>query len=466
MAKTLSPFFALLVSVWLINLGGGLQGTLLGLRAEQESFALTSTGFILSSYFMGYIVSFYLIPSFINSVGHIRSFAAFASLSSAATLCHAVFVDPYVWFVLRLITGMCFGGLVLVGESWLNATTRNDNRGAVFSIYMVVVLSAAAISQTLVNLTAVSGYDLFVLVSVALSISLLPLTLGRRIVAPEIQESARMAFGKLLKRFPLGVLGVVVSGLVSGALWTMMSIYAVRIGLETADVSQVMFFLMLGGMVSLWPIGKLSDLMDRRKVILALAVATAIVCGLFLAPWLQDPAYVTYLAGAMGLVAFPVYAISASHINDYLEQEEFVPACGSMVLLYGLGALMSPVITSSLMQWVGPNGMFGFLLAIQLPLIGVAALRIFKKEVLSAEEKTDFVFEMPKVTPSVSPLDPRNQEAEELSEEFQQEMEERENRDEYDTDLDAEYEDTIKTEDYITDSDDEEDGIKETDGLK
>ena len=165
MSRAISPFIALLASIWLINLGGGLQGTLLGLRAEMESFELTSTGFILSSYFLGYIVSFFVIPSFINSVGHIRSFAAFASLSSAATLLHAVFVDPYVWFCLRLLTGLCFGGLILVGESWLNASTGNDNRGTVFSVYMLIVLSASAISQILLNLTSVSGYNLFVLVS-------------------------------------------------------------------------------------------------------------------------------------------------------------------------------------------------------------------------------------------------------------------------------------------------------------
>jgi MFS family permease len=426
MSRTISPFFALLASIWLINIGGGLQGTLLGLRAEMESFELTSTGFILSAYFLGYIVSFFVIPSFINSVGHIRSFAAFASLSSAATLLHAVFVDPYVWFCLRLLTGLCFGGLILVGESWLNASTGNDNRGTVFSVYMLIVLSASAISQTLINLTSVSGYDLFVLVSVALSVALLPLTLGKKIVAPEIQESSTMAFGKLAKRFPLGMLGVAVSGLVSGALWTMMAVYALRIGLDTADVSQVMFFLMLGGMISLWPIGKLSDRIDRRKIILALGVGTLLVCLLFLMPAFQNPGIIQYLAALLGLVAFPLYAISSSHINDYLEQDEFVPACGSMVLFYGLGALISPLISAQAMEAVGPKGLFVFLFIIQVPLIVMAAIRIFRKDVLSSEEKTDFVFEIPKVTPSVSPLDPRNQEAEELADEAQKEMEERE----------------------------------------
>ncbi|GGF64781.1 MFS transporter [Terasakiella brassicae] len=426
MNRAISPFIALLASIWLINLGGGLQGTLLGLRAEMESFELTSTGFILSSYFLGYIVSFFVIPSFINSVGHIRSFAAFASLSSAATLLHAVFVDPYVWFCLRLLTGLCFGGLVLVGESWLNASTGNDNRGTVFSVYMLIVLSASAISQILLNLTSVSGYNLFVLVSVALSVALLPLTLGKKIVAPEIQESSTMAFGKLAKRFPLGILGIMVSGLVSGALWTMVAVYVLRIGLTTSDVSQVMFFLMVGGMISLWPIGKLSDRIDRRKIILGLGLGTSLACAFFLIPAFLNADTIKYMAALLGFMAFPLYAISSSHISDYLEQDEFVPACGSMVLFYGLGALISPLVSAQAMQIIGPNGLFMFMFVIQIPLIVLAAIRIFKKEALSSEEKTDFVFEMPKVTPSVSPLDPRNQEAEELADEAQREMEERE----------------------------------------
>ncbi len=426
MTRAISPFIALLASIWLINLGGGLQGTLLGLRAEMESFELTSTGFILAAYFLGYIVSFFVIPSFINSVGHIRSFAAFASLSSAATLLHAVFVDPYVWFCLRLLTGLCFGGLVLVGESWLNASTGNDNRGAVFSVYMLIVLSASAISQILLNLTSVSGYNLFVLVSVALSVALLPLTLGKKIVAPEIQESSTMAFGKLAKRFPLGILGIMVSGLVSGALWTMVAVYVLRIGLTTSDVSQVMFFLMVGGMISLWPIGKLSDRIDRRKIILALGLGTSLACAFFLIPTFLNADTIKYMAALLGFMAFPLYAISSSHISDYLEQDEFVPACGSMVLFYGLGALISPLVSAQAMQIIGPQGLFLFMFAIQIPLIVLASIRIFKKEALPVEEKTDFVFEMPKVTPSVSPLDPRNQEAEELADEAQREMEERE----------------------------------------
>jgi len=426
MQKLLSPFFALLVSLWLINLGGGLQGTLLGMRADLEDFDLYATGLILSSYFLGYMISIFIIPPFINSVGHIRSFAAFASLSSAATLLHAVFIDPSVWFVLRTITGMCFGGLILVGESWLNASTSNENRGAVFSVYMVVILSASALSQILVNLTPVTSYDLFILVSVALSVSLVPLTLGRRIAAPEIQSNERMSYRALITTHPLGCLGILTSGLVNGVLWTMMAVYCVRIGLDTADTSAVMFALMLGGMLSLWPAGKLSDVIDRRKIILCTSCSTLIVSLIFIIDFEGSAAFMPYLAGALGLSAFPLYALASSHINDYLKQDEFVPACGSMVLLYGLGALIAPIASAFFMSLLGPNGMFVFIFSMSVPLISLAAYRISQKEALPSEERSDFVFDMPKVTPSVSPLDPRNQEAEELSKEVMSEMDDEE----------------------------------------
>ncbi|NVK17491.1 MAG: MFS transporter [Methylocystaceae bacterium] len=426
MRTILSPFFALLVSIWLINLGGGLQGTILGMRADLENFDLFATGIIMSSYFLGYMISIFIIPPFINSVGHIRSFAAFASLSSAATLCHAVFIDPYVWFGLRTITGICFGGLILVGESWLNASTGNENRGTVFSIYMLAVLSAAALSQVMINLTPVTSYDLFILVSVALSVSLVPLTLGRKIAAPEIMESERMSYIHLIRNHPLGSLGVLTSGLVNGALWTMMAVYCVRMGMKDSQTSLVMFAVMFGGMLSLWPTGKLSDIIDRRKIILATSASTFVVATLFVTGIGTGDTYIPYLAGAIGLAAFPLYAISSSHINDYLKQEEFVPACGSMVLLYGLGALVSPIVSAVFMDMVGPNGMFLFILIISVPLIVLASYRIIQKDVLPTEERSDFVFDMPKVTPSVSPLDPRNQEAEELSEEIMKEMDEEE----------------------------------------
>lgn len=426
MSKILSPFFALLVSIWLINLGGGLQGTILGMRADLEDFDLFATGIIMSSYFLGYMISIFIIPPFINSVGHIRSFAAFASLSSAATLCHAVFIDPYVWFGLRTITGICFGGLILVGESWLNASTGNENRGTVFSIYMLAVLSAAALSQIMINLTPVTSYDLFILVSVALSVSLVPLTLGRKIAAPEILESERMSYVKLIRHHPLGSLGILTSGLVNGALWTMMAVYCVRIGMEASQTSLIMFAVMFGGMLSLWPTGKLSDIIDRRKIILATSASTLVVALLFVIGIGNNEGYMPYLAGAIGLAAFPLYAISSSHINDYLKDDEFVPACGSMVLLYGLGALISPIVSAAFMDFIGPNGMFVFILIISIPLVCLATYRIIQKDVLPAEERSDFVFDMPKVTPSVSPLDPRNQEGEELSEEVMKDMDDEE----------------------------------------
>ncbi len=426
MQKLISPFIALLVSIWLINLGGGLQGTLLGMRADMEAFDLSATGMIMSSYFLGYMVSFFVSPSFINGVGHIRSFAAFASISSAATLLHAVFVDPIVWFFLRTLTGLCYGGLILVGESWLNASSGNENRGAIFSTYMLVILSATALSQTLVNLTPVGGYDLFVLVSVALSVSLVPLTLSKKIIAPEIQETARMAFGESIKRFPLGVLGVIVSGLVSGALWTMMAVYAIRIGMDTGDVSKTMFCMMVGGMLSLWPVGKISDRIDRRKIILLLGISSLLAAALFVVPTIQSFALIPLYATFLGVTAFPLYAVSSSHINDYLEDHEFVPVCGTLVLFYGLGAMLAPLISAWSMQYAGPQGMFWFLMVIEVPLIIFASLRIIKKDVLPVEERTDFVADLPKVTPVVSPLDPRNQEAEEMSEEIQRQQEEEE----------------------------------------
>ncbi|MDV7340931.1 MFS transporter [Terasakiella sp. A23] len=412
MQKIISPFIFLFVSVWLINLGGGLQGTLLGMRATLESFDVTETGIVMSSYFIGYIISIMIVPRFINAVGHIRSFAAFASLCSAVTLSHAVFVDPVSWFVFRSITGVCFGGLVLIVESWLNASVSNENRGTVFASYMLVIFSAAAISQTLLNLTSIQGYDLFVLVSVILSLSVLPLSLGKRIHAPEIKTAQRKPLLLMLKHHPLGTLGVFVAGLLSGALWAMTPVFMIRSDYAASEVSIAMFCLMVGGTLAFWPIGKLSDMIDRRKVILGLTVMTFVVSITHFLAGSSSPSLFYVLVGLLGFVSFPIYAVCASHINDYLEADEFISACSTMVVLYGCGAFLAPLLSSTFMSFFGVDGFFAYLATAQIPLIAFATYRIAKKDVLAAEDRTDFVYDVPKVTPTVNPLDPRNVEIE------------------------------------------------------
>jgi len=406
------PFIALLTSISIINLGAGLQSTLLGMRATYEHFDILETGLVMSSYFLGYIGSSIFTANIINGVGHIRSFAAFASIASAAALCHAVFIDPIIWFILRAITGVCVGGLTMVGESWLNATSSNKNRGSIFSIYMIVVLGAAAVSQLLVNIADISGYDLFVLVSVAMSVSLVPVALGRKISVPELQVSARMRLSKLFANSPLGTIGVFASGLVNGALWSMTAVYAVNTGMSAVQVSWTMTLLIGGGILSMWPVGRLSDYIDRRKVILALSVSSFAVTTVITVQAGGQIFWQLALIALLGMVAFPLYAIAASHTNDFLESAEFVPASSAMILLYGLGAIMAPLLTSFAMHLAGPKGMFLYIAIVNACLTVFVIVRIWQSDIVPLDERGDFVPAMPKVASATSPLDPRNEEAE------------------------------------------------------
>ena len=244
MRNTLISISALILGAAALNLGMGLQGSLLGLRAGVEDFPTILTGLVMSSYYAGFMLGSLISPGVVNRVGHIRTFSAFASLASAAALCHAVFVDPYSWIFLRLITGLCFAGLCLVTESWLNERSDNLNRGTLLSTYFVLILGATAFGQVLLNVAPVSGYDLFVLVSVIISVALVPIALTSSPMPADI-EPQRMALKKLFLTSPVGVVGCIGSGLATSAFWGLGAVYAQEVGLETKDISTFMALMIL-----------------------------------------------------------------------------------------------------------------------------------------------------------------------------------------------------------------------------
>lgn len=386
-AHAVTAAWALLVGMALLMIGSGLQGSLLGLRASLEGFGTATTGVVMSSYYLGYLLGSTRAVHLVATVGHIRVFTAFASVASAAVLIHALVLEPAGWVVLRIASGFCMAGLFVVAESWLNDTATNETRGSLMSLYMVVVSGGMGLGQVLLNVSPPDGFQLFVLTSVLMSLGVVPAALSVR-AAPRMLVPTPVTMGAVFRAAPLGVIGVMCAGAASGALFGMGVVYAQLVGLSLAKTSAFMLAAILVGAVLQWPIGILSDHTDRRRVISATALLAA-GAALFGA---TGPHGLTLLItiGAVGGFSLPLYALLNAHTNDFIDAEQMVGAGGRLVLASGLGAITGPFAASLAMGLVGAEGFFWFLAATHLVIALYAAWRLTRRAPVAAEDRSHF----------------------------------------------------------------------------
>jgi MFS family permease len=258
MDKILRNSWALFLGMGFIMLAHGYQGSLLGVRAVQENFGLIATGFMLSGYYVGYFIGAKTIPSFIFRVGHIRVFAAFASIASIVILMHSIFIHPFTWFILRVVTGISMVSIYTIAESWLNDRSSNKNRGSVLSIYMIVLYGSMAIGTFFLNFSKPENFQPFILVSLFMSLALIPILLTKR-KAPTFKKITGMSLKELYKTSPLGMVGSLFYGTVQSALFSLLAVYASSMNFTIFEISIVTFLLAISGAVAQFPIGKLSD---------------------------------------------------------------------------------------------------------------------------------------------------------------------------------------------------------------
>lgn len=394
--------WALLLGVALLMLGHGLQGTLLGVRANLAQFSTAATGVVMSGYYVGLLLGSFSAPGLVVRVGHVRVFAALLSLASAAVLFHALFVQPVAWFLMRLVTGYCFAGAFIVAESWLNGAASNATRGRMLSIYMVVQMGGLAVGQFLLNLADPGGFALFVLVSVLISVAAVPMLLTAT-ATPPVTSPRDIGLMELYRLSPLGVVGIMGLGLAQGGLYAMGPVYAADQQLSLAAISTFMAAIVLGGVAFQIPIGRLSDRLDRRWVIAAVALLTALAA----LPYARAEAVTPPLLFAgffvVGGLTLPLYAVCVAHTNDFLSPEQMVGASGALILAYGLGAALGPTLTAAAMQLVGPSG-YPLALAVVHAAVGAFALyRMTRRPTVPAEERGAFV-PLPNPSPVVTPL--------------------------------------------------------------
>lgn len=391
MGQLIAPISALLMAVALVVFGHGLQSTLLPLTASEAQFSDLAIGMISSAYFVGLVLGCLGAPHLIMRAGHIRAFAAIVSLMSAAAIFHPILVDPISWSVIRVISGFCLAGFYMIIESWLNERATNENRGTIMSIYIVVLFGATMIGQVSISTMDISSFVPFAVASVMASLAVMPIALTTtNQPAPIALVQFRPV--KLYQNSPAAFVGSLLVGVANGTLWTLTPLYGTQIGLTTNQSAIFAAAIIAGGMLSQWPAGKLSDIMDRRIVLLGLAALTA---GVAIAIFLINPSGFWVAAGfafAIGIFSQPCYAVAVAHGFDYALPEDFVETSSGLLLAFGMGSIAGPLIASYLMGLTGPGGMFLMVALVEIGLVIFLLTRLVARKAVEQEDKTDFEY--------------------------------------------------------------------------
>jgi MFS family permease len=399
MRATLALTSSLLLGMALLMLGAGLQGTLLGVRATLEGFPTIVIGAVMTAYYLGYLGGSIAAPALVARVGHIRVFAALAALASAAILLQSLFVSPWPWALLRGASGLCFAGIYVVAESWLNDRADNRTRGALLAIYMVVIYLGLGLGQFLLGLADPASSDLFILVAVLISVAVVPMALSAQ-HAPEFSLPQRVRLRELFAISPLGVVAVVSSGAIGGTLFSLGPVYAANAGFTTFGIAAFMSLSILAAVATQLPVGRWSDRFDRRVVIVSistLSAAAAVAASLLR----ETSTPLFFLAtAAYGGFALTIYSLSVSHINDHLRASQMVAASGTIILVNGAGAALGPLAAGAAMQAAGPEAYFGFLAAVHAALAFYALWRKGRRAAVPSEDKARFVGAQPQAVPT------------------------------------------------------------------
>ncbi len=382
---TLMLVWPLLMSVFLIMFGNGLQGTLLSLRGKAEGFPSSVVGLVMSLYYLGYVIGWFIVPKMVNSVGHIRVFAGFASLASTTILLQGLFVDPYIWSVVRLLSGVSFVGLFIVAESWLNNISANHLRAKVLSAYFVVINAGLFLGQFSLNLAPIDQIDLFILISILLSFSLVPITLANK-PSPGYEEPEHLPLGKLFKKSPLSVYGIIGMGYIAAGVISIGPIYAEMMGFSHAKIALFVAIYVLGGGTLPIISGALADNFDRRLVIVGGTLLGAVSA--LVATFIPQAMFISvYCIG--GLTA-SVHSISIAMMNDRLKPSQITSATASMILINGVSACLAPVSLGAVLDIIGTQPFFIIVSGIFVSLLMYGIYRSFVGPDIDVDEQIDY----------------------------------------------------------------------------
>ena len=417
MQKEVKKSWALFLGIGTMMIAHGLQMQIMGIRSVLEDFSVITTGIFMSGYYVGYFIGSKTTPNLVQKVGHIRVFAAFASLASLSALVAVAYVNPFMWTISRFVTGISLVSCYVVSESWLNDRATNKNRGQLLSAYMIVLYSGLSIGMLLLNISEPKAYEPFILVSVLLSLALVPILLTKR-PAPKFKKIGTVSIKELYEISPLGSVSSFATGMIHAAFFSLISVYSTKAGFTLLETSILLFVATIAGVIGQGPIGYFSDVYDRRKVIVVTTFAGSVLAFLSILSS-SDPLQNTYymdefafkkilfflFVGGYTSLCLPLFSLNLAHTNDFVPKEKFVAAGGGLQLIFGIGAISGPIICSIFIGWFGLNGFFIFLILVH-GFIGIFGLH--RMRVRETKENPDSTFTpMPAtITPAGLELDP------------------------------------------------------------
>lgn len=377
MIIVLRQSWPLLLGVMLLMLGNGIQAPLLGIRGAAEGFSTLHLSIIMSAYFGGFLVGAQMAAAMIRRVGHVRVFSAMGSIISAIFILYPMLVEWPAWAVMRVLIGFSFSVIYITAESWLNNTASNETRGQTLSTYMIVQMLGIIAAQGLLGFGDPSGYALFIIPSVMVSLSFLPLLLAD-VPAPTFERTKALSFAALFAVSPLGCAGMLLTGAVFAAMFGMASVYGAMTGMSVGQIAGFVAAMYGGGLVLQYPIGWLSDRLDRRVVIMWMSLVGAGVmalAGLLTLPYVLE----LLAAAALGGIINPLYSLLISHANDHLSRDEMPAASAGLIFLNGFGAIFGPLLAGWVMDIMGARGFFWVIGTFFALLGGYAAWRMTRR---------------------------------------------------------------------------------------
>ena len=385
----ITSFFALFLSVILLQLSSGGVGPLDALSGIKLEFSTQQIGMLGSAHFLGFFIGCWWAPRLMGRVGHSRAFAAFTASGAIGLLAHMIVIDAYAWALMRVASGLCIAGCYTVIEAWLNARVTNDNRGRAMGSYRIVDTGASLVAQLLVAVLEPADYVSYNILALFCCSSLLPLTLTR-ISKPETPEAPRLRPGLAWACSPLAVAGVMAAALSSSAFRMVGPIYGENVGLQNDQIAYFLAAFVAGGAIAQYPVGWIADKYDRRWVLIWLSVAAILSCGITVLASSGGTATVMTAAVIFGLTTFPIFSVSAAHANDFATDEQRVELSAALMFFFALGAIASPYATSSLISVFGPSALFSFIAVSHFILIVFSLVRMRRRA--SATERTPYIY--------------------------------------------------------------------------
>ena len=394
MVRQILPISALLLGSALLLFAGGMNGLILPVRGAAEGFSALSLGLLGTGWALGYVLGCWYTPRLVGKVGHIRSFSAMAALAAVAILASALLVSPGAWIPLRGLSGFCFAGAAMIVESWLSERADARSRGKIFGVYTMVNLAASTAGQMALTLGDTTGFAFFALGAIFYCLALIPTAISST-TSPKPLVTVSLDLRALWRNSPVAVFGVFMVGISNSAFGTLAAVYATNVGLVLTTIALFTSLPILAGAASQIPIGILSDRMDRRKVLVGIAAVAALTDLAFVLLASTDPMVNLVLASLFGAMIYAMYPVIIAHANDHAAEGTFIQTSGGLLMIFGFGAILGPLLAGLSMATVGDRGLFLTSVAAHVLLILFALLRMRIRQAVPEADKSDFVFVPP-----------------------------------------------------------------------